>query len=109
MDFAIETNIPNSSSVVFRLIKRIEGDLTWLSELKSWPDDKINAAFDYSMSLVGGGPSSATAAVAAAKVMHFIHLHRPDDARRTLTAFLNSGFTMDSEFAACDRLLAPSA
>jgi hypothetical protein len=103
--FVLEADIPNSGSVVFRLIKPLDGNYTWLSGLKSASDDEINAAFAYSLSLVGGGFNYRTAAVAAAKVMHFIHLDRLPDARRTLAEFERMGFPADSELVICRRWL----
>jgi hypothetical protein len=98
--FAFEMDVPNSGRVVFRLKKQVDCDLKWLADLKSFSDHEVDEAFDYSMSLI------VKSNIAAAKVMHFIHLNRVDEARRTLSDFVQRGFSQDSGLGTCERILA---
>lgn len=100
--FTFEMDIPNSSSVVFRLKKQVDCDMKWLADLKSFSNHEVDEAFDYSMSLTGGKPSN----IAAAKVMYFAHLNRITEAKRTLADFVQQGFSQESELAVCKKLLA---
>jgi hypothetical protein len=99
--FAFEMDIPNSGSVVFRLNKPVDCDLKWLADLKSFSNHEVDEAFDYSMSLTADKSN-----IAAAKVMHFIHLNRVGEARGILSDFVRGGFSQDSGLGACERILA---
>ena len=99
--FSFETDIPNSSSVVFRLKKRLEYDPS-VVDFKSFTDREVDQAFDYSMALVGGNNSN----IAAAKVMYFIHQDRTVEAKRVLDGFYHDGFAKESELAICEQRLA---
>jgi len=95
--FDAETSLQDSGAVVFRLKRPLQGNLDWLDELDGVSDDEVEEAFDYSMSIVG----TELANVAAAKVMHFLHAHRPDEARRQLNQFFRSGFSKKSDLSVC--------
>jgi hypothetical protein len=103
--FLFEENIANSGSVVFRLQKEIDCDLRWLKDLRSLDDREVSDAFEYSMSLVGGTPTN----IAAANVMHFIHLDQIGKARHTLNKFVQGGFCLQSDLEICQRILATKA
>jgi hypothetical protein len=100
--FKFEMDIPKSSSVVFRLKKRVDCDLKWCADLKSFSVDEVDEAFNYSISLVGGKPSN----IAAAKVMYFVHLNRIAEAKRVLDDFIQEGFSEKSELGVCKKILA---
>ena len=100
--FSFEHDVPDSGSAVFRLRRPLDLDLGWLADVRSFSDREIDDAFAWSLSLVG--PQSAPN-IAAAKVMHFIHLDRPADARRALDGFVRQGLSLDSDLGACERLL----
>lgn len=101
--FTFETDLANSASVVFRLNKPLDCDLGWLADLKSFSDTEVDDAFEYSMSLVSSKSSSNN--IAAAKVMHFIHLDRIAEAKQALAHFVQDGFSMDSDLGICQRML----
>jgi len=71
--------------------------------LKGLPDQEIDEAFAWSLSLVEA-PSRPN--IAAAKVMHFIHLDRLADAKRALEGFIRQGFSLDSDLRICEKILA---
>jgi hypothetical protein len=100
--FTFELDVLNSSSVVFRLQKPVDCDLTWLADLKSCSNNDIEEAFDYSLSLTRG----KSASIAAAKVMCFVHLNRLGEARRALGDSIRHGFSQESELAVCKKILA---
>ncbi len=104
--FAFDTDVPDSGSAAFRVMKPLDLDLGWVADLRNFSDREIDAAFAWSLSLVGA-PSAPN--IAAAKVMHFIHLDRPADAQRTLDDFTRQGFSMDSDLGVCWQLLAAQA
>jgi hypothetical protein len=84
------------------LQRPLDLDLGWVRNLKSFSDQEIDAAFAWSLSLVGK-PSRPN--IAAAKVMHFIHLGRLADARRTFEDFTRQGISMDSDLSVCGQVL----
>jgi len=100
--FTFEKDIPYSGSVVFRLKKRVDCDLKWCADLKSFSIDEVDAAFDYSMSLIGSKSSN----IAAAKIMFFVHLNRLTEAKQVLDNFIQQGFPQESELAICKEILA---
>jgi hypothetical protein len=101
--FSFEYDAPDSGSAAFRLRRPLDLDLGWVRNLKSFSDQEIDAAFAWSLSLVG---EQSTPNIAAAKVMHFIHLGRLADARRTLEDFSRQRIAMDSDLSVCAQVLA---
>lgn len=101
--FAFENDVPHSGSVVFRVIKPIPGDLAWLEHLEHFPDEEVHRAFAHSMALVNDDDFPS---VAAAKVMHFIHLERFSEARRIMAGFIDRGLSLQSDLGICWRMLA---
>src|SRR4029453_5167845 len=70
--FELEYEVPRSTSVVFRLREAIPGELTsMVYSFESFGAAEIDAAFEYSISLVS---SDKHANIAAAKVMCWLHL-----------------------------------
>jgi hypothetical protein len=101
--FSFKTDVPDSGSAAFRLRRPLDLDLGWLADLKGLPDQEIDEAFAWSLSLVEA-PSRPN--IAAAKVMHFIHLDRLADAKRALEGFIRQGFSLDSDLRICEKILA---
>jgi hypothetical protein len=80
--FEFETDIPNSSSVVFRNTKKIPAELLQKEySFADFSDDDVEAAIDYSLSFVS---ENKKANIRAALVMNFIHQGRSSDAERFL-------------------------
>lgn len=99
--FSLEVDLSGSSSTAFRLIRPIDCDLSWLSDLMTFSDDEVSQAFQYSLSLVKHKSSN----IAAAHVMYFIHLNRKPKARRLLNKYIDRGFSVTSDLARCQTLL----
>jgi hypothetical protein len=100
--FSFECDVSDSGSTAFRLRRPLDLELGWVRNLKSFPDQEIDAAFAWSLSLVD---EQSAPNIAAAKVMHFIHLGRLADARRTLEDFMRQGISMESDLAVCEQVL----
>ena len=100
--FILEQDIPNSGSVVFRLKRRIDCDLSWLKNLRSLNDQEVNAAFEYAMSLLG----EKSGGVAAAHIMYFIHLDMIEKAKDTFDKFVQEGFPVKYDLKIVQNILA---
>jgi hypothetical protein len=96
--FQMVYEVPRSSSVVFRLREAIPRELTSTQySYAMFDNDEIDAAFDYSMSLVS---SDKHASIAAAKVMCLLQSGDLDRAERELARCRTQGldFTNDLSF-----------
>ena len=99
--FILEQEIPNSGSVVFRLKKRIDCDLSWLKNLRSLDGQEVSDAFEYSMSLV-----SESEGVAAAYIMYFIHVDMVEKAKHIFNKFVQEGFPVTYDLKIVQNILA---
>lgn len=91
--FEFIEEIPKSSSVVFKYKKKIPEELLITNySFDYFSDEDVNAAFNYSISLVS---SEKKADVAASKVMWFIHQEKHDKAKRVLANLLEQGTHME--------------
>ena len=96
-------DVPRSSSFVFRLRGSIPPEIlrNQLS-FSSFTRQEIDAAFDYSLSLVSRDKQPN---IAAAKVMVFLHVQDFTQARRELEYFRSKGLTFSSELAFVEQRL----
>ena len=81
-------NVHNSGSMAFRCTNKIENDFTWLNGLKSWTEEEINAAFAYSLSVIGNESDVDKDEVLAAKIMYYVHSDRISEAKALLADVL---------------------
>ncbi|MEX2493389.1 MAG: hypothetical protein WD425_16675 [Nitrospirales bacterium] len=93
--FEFVYEVPRSGSVVFKLVKAIPPEL--LSpplSFSSFTRDEIEAAFNYSFSLIS---KEKHPNVAAAKIMVFLHTGELQEARQELEKCQMSGLTFNSD------------
>ena len=91
-------------TVAFEVLAPIPQDAVARStEFATMPDDEIDAAFRYSLELVGPAES---ANIAAAHVTHYIHLKRPDKASDVVELYRPAGLVDKGEFPRALSLLA---
>ncbi len=87
--------IPKSGTVAFRVLKPIPDELLErATDFANLSDDEVETSFRHSIDLVG---SADAVNVAAAHVMHYIHLGRNDQARETLEIYREWGITEQGE------------
>ncbi len=88
--------IPKGGTVAFRVLKPIPDELLErATDFANLSDDEVETSFRHSIDLVG---SADAVNVAAAHVMHYIHLGRNDQARETLEIYREWGITEQGEF-----------
>lgn len=93
--FAMVYSIPHSASIVLRYIKPLKGELLNISySFESFSFQEIDAAFNYSMSLV---PKKEQSNIAAAKVMLYIQMNNIEKAKKELRQFLDLGVSPTSD------------
>src|SRR5205823_9011727 len=102
--FRLYRTVANSSTVAFRMLKSIPSDvLERATDFANLSDVEIDSAFGYSIDVVRGDNNWSS--VAAAHVMHYIHLGRRDRARETLEMYRRLGLGNEGEFSrVCSRL-----
>jgi len=91
--FRFVTAVPHSSTFVFTYVKPLPRELLTASyEPSLFSDKEVDLAFEYSLSLTSD--REAQAAIAAAKIMHWIHLTDMKKARMELDKVLAQGFPL---------------
>lgn len=89
--FRFVTAVPHSSSFVFAYVKPLPRELLTASyEPSLFSDEEVDSAFEYSLSLTSDRETQA--AIAASKVMHWIHLKDIAKARIEMGNILSQGF-----------------
>lgn len=102
--FEFATEIPASSSVVFRCTKQIPDELLQREfSFESFADKDIDAAYEYCASLVS---EEKLPNVYASKVMCYIHADRYADARRCLDKFVADGVKVEKNLIDVRAILA---
>jgi len=86
--FRFEYHVPNSASAVFRTVGSTTSLKDFRLDMATWPKDRIDRAFAYSLSLISGVMQEN---IYAAKAMLYMHLGRQDIAQSVVTGFLRSG------------------
>jgi len=94
--FRFEQSVPHSGTVAFETIKPIPGEaIDQATRFENAADDEIDAAFRYSLALVGAEERTN---IAAAHVMHYFHGGRRDAAAGALEMYRRLGLTDKGEF-----------
>ena len=95
--FRFYRGVPNSGTVAFEALKPMPREIVDQAiELANLSDDQIEASFRYSIDLVG---ADDCANVAAAHVMHYVHLGRKDRASEALEIYRRLGISDKGEFS----------
>lgn len=85
--------VPGGGSFVFEYVKQIPDKLFTTSyDASLFSDEEVDLAFDHSMNLATDAETQA--AIAASKVMHFIHLRDTAKARIELAKVVSRGFPL---------------
>ncbi len=101
--FEFSEEVPKSSSVVFKYVKKIPHELLKKNySFESFSDDDLNNAIDYSLQLVS---SEKKANIIAAKIMSFIHQNRLSDAQRVLDNYLHQGIMLEKDLLIIKQML----
>jgi hypothetical protein len=101
--FEFVEEVPDSQSVVFRCTAKIPATLTDTDRSFDMFDEaEVDAAFDYSMSLVS---SEKLSNVAAAKVMWFIHQRDYRAARRVFDELVSKGVPERADMVTVSEIL----
>ena len=94
--FRLDRSVPRSGTVAFEVTAPIPREAAArATDLVTIPDNEIEAAFRYSLGLVGPGDCVN---VAAAHVMQYVHLGRKNRALETLETYRSLPKTDNSEF-----------
>lgn len=103
--FRLHRIVPTGSTVAFEVAKTIPAEVVErASDFGNLTHEKVDACFRHSLELVG-----RDANVAAAHVMHYIHLGQSERALRTLEGYRLSGLAEDGELAiVANRLKGPA-
>ena len=97
-------SVPQSGTVSFRVNKPIPcRDIEEAVRFGVLTDDELEAAIGYSLSLIG---EDAKENVAAAHVMHYLHVDQPEKAGRVLARYAAQGMAGKNEMLIVERLLA---
>jgi hypothetical protein len=95
--FRFYRGVPNSGTVAFEALKPMPREIVDQAiEFANLSDDQIEASFRYSIDLVG---ADDCANVAAAHVMHYVHLGRKDRASEALEIYRRLGISHKGEFS----------
>lgn len=87
--------VPNSTTVAFEVTKPIPADVVArATDFGSLSSEEIDECFRHSLALAEDDPN-----VAAAHVMHYIHLGRRDRAQATLDGYRGLGISERGDFA----------
>jgi hypothetical protein len=93
--FRFVRNVPVGGTVAFEALEPVSGAVVErATDFGRVEDAEADAAFEYSLGLVG---DTGRAAVAAAHVMHFVHRAQPEQARARVGRY--QGLQSDPEFA----------
>lgn len=85
--------VPHSQSFVFEYVKKLPDELLKTSYKPSlFSDKEVDLAFEYSIGLTDD--EDVQAAIAASKVMHFVHAGDIDKARTELDTFISHGLSI---------------
>ncbi|MCA9465712.1 MAG: hypothetical protein KC643_09765 [Nitrospira sp.] len=99
--FEYSYEVPRSGSVVFKLIKPIPFELMNQSlSFSSFTRDEVDAAFNYSFSLVSREKHPN---IAAAKVMVFLHIGELGLAQQELELFRTAGLSFNSDLSIVEK------
>lgn len=94
--FRFYRSVPKSGTVAFEILRPIARDaIDTATDLSTISEDEIDAAFRYSVNQVE--PADAPN-IAAAHVMHYIHLGRKDQALARVDLYRLSGMIGEGEF-----------
>jgi hypothetical protein len=101
--FEFADDIPDSSSVVFRNIKKIPRELlAGEYSFDDFTDEDIDAAIDYSLSLAADDKKTN---IEAARVMAFIHQKKFAKAAERFETIKRQGFAMEKDLLLVEALL----
>ncbi len=101
--FEFAGEVAKSPSVVFKYKSKIDEKLLQKTYgYDSFSDEEVDAAFEYSMSLVS---AEKLPNVAAAKVMWFLHQNRLEKAKEAFEALLESGVKLEKDLINVKELL----
>jgi len=102
--FEFVDDVPRSASVVFRYVSAIpESEFSRRFSFEDFSDSDVEAAFDYSLSLVSAEKHPN---ILAAKAMCLIHQQRIEDAREMLDRLKRKGVVMTDDLAIVENILA---
>ncbi|HMS40344.1 MAG TPA: hypothetical protein PKE69_08970 [Pyrinomonadaceae bacterium] len=102
-NFEFANEVANSPSVIFKYTSKIDGELLQKTYgYDSFSDEDVNAAFEYSMSLVS---DEKLPNVAAAKVMWFLHQGKREQAKTVFENLLESGVRLEKDLINVKELL----
>lgn len=88
-------NVVRSGTVAFEVLAPIPTEaVDQATDFAKIPDDEIDASFRHSLDLIG----SDCVNIAAAHVMHYVHLERKDRASKTLETYHSLGMSDKGEF-----------
>lgn len=97
-------DVPTSGSMVFRLIRPLPPELLsqeWSP--KQFSNEDIDAAFAYSLNIVG---KEKRPNVVAAKVMYFLHAGQLDRAQQEIVDARSRGYSFDSDLSTVEQRVA---
>jgi hypothetical protein len=101
--FAFEGEVPKSQSVIFRYKNKIADELLNKDySFDSFTDTEVDAAFDYSMSLVS---KEKLPNVAASKVMWFLHQNEREKAKAEFEKLLKRGIAPEKDLLIVKEML----
>jgi hypothetical protein len=93
--FRLFRNVVGSATVAFEVLAPIPTEaVDQATDFVKSPDDEIDASFRHSLDLIG----SDCVNIAAAHVMHYLHLGRRDRASKTLETYRSLGISDRGEF-----------
>ncbi len=94
--FRLFRNVVGSGTVAFEVLAPIPTEaVDQATDFAKISDDEIEAAFRHSLDLIG----SDCVNIAAAHVMHYVHLGRKDRASKTLESYRSLGMSDKGEFS----------
>lgn len=101
--FRFVLHVPRSASAVFEVVAQDPDLASFDLHLDSVSDEEVDAAFDYSLSLIRG---SYRENIHAAKAMFFVHIGRPEVARCLVTNYVRRHGRPRLEMQHVERVLA---
>jgi hypothetical protein len=94
--FRVVHIVPHSQSFVFEYVKKLPDELLTASyEPSLFSDEEVDVAFEYSISLTSDRETRT--AIAASKVMHFIHVGDTNKAQTELDAIVSQGLPITTD------------